>query len=84
LNTSPTGFDRTQQEVRIAVNEDLDRILTAWAAEQTYTKLPWDVRSATYGNSTEVGFAMWGKPQPNFSRKIRKNSGFGKRINRAE
>jgi hypothetical protein len=33
-------------EVRVAANEDLDRIVTAWAAEQTYTKLPWAVQVA--------------------------------------
>lgn len=33
-------------EVRVAANEDLDRIVTAWAAEQTYTKLPWVVQVA--------------------------------------
>jgi hypothetical protein len=33
-------------EVRVAANEDLDRIITAWAAEQTYTNLPWAVQVA--------------------------------------
>lgn len=33
-------------EVRVAANEDLDRIVTAWAAEQTYIKLPWAVQVA--------------------------------------
>lgn len=33
-------------EVRVAANEDLDRIVTAWAAEQTYTNLPWAVQVA--------------------------------------
>lgn len=33
-------------EVRVAANEDLDRIVTAWAAEQSYTKLPWAVQVA--------------------------------------
>jgi hypothetical protein len=33
-------------ELRVAANEDLDRIVTAWAAEQTYTKLPWAVQVA--------------------------------------
>lgn len=28
-------------EVRAAANEDLDRIFTAWSAQQTYTGLPW-------------------------------------------
>ena|SRR3569832_197983 len=37
-----------------------------------------------YGNSTEVGLAMWGRPQPSFSRKIWKNSGRCKRMNRAQ
>jgi hypothetical protein len=32
-------------EVRVAANEDLDRILTAWAAEQTYTLLPWPIQA---------------------------------------
>lgn len=31
-------------EVRVAANEDLDRIVTAWAAEQTYNHLPWAVQ----------------------------------------
>ncbi len=31
-------------EVRVTANEDLDRILTAWAAGQTYTQLPWAVQ----------------------------------------
>lgn len=35
-----------QLEVRVAANEDLDQILTAWAAGQTYTKLPWAVQVA--------------------------------------
>ncbi|MHC5931885.1 diguanylate cyclase regulator RdcB family protein, partial [Nostoc sp.] len=35
-----------QLEVRVAANEDLDEILTAWAAGQTYTKLPWAVQVA--------------------------------------
>lgn len=33
-------------EVRVAANEDLDQIVTAWAAEQTYTHLPWAVQVA--------------------------------------
>ncbi|HLP92075.1 MAG TPA: diguanylate cyclase regulator RdcB family protein [Nostocaceae cyanobacterium] len=33
-------------EVRVAANEDLDHIITAWAAGQTYTKLPWAVQVA--------------------------------------
>lgn len=33
-------------EVRVAANEDLDHIVTAWAAEQTYTNLPWVVQVA--------------------------------------
>lgn len=33
-------------EVRVAANEDLDYIVTAWAAEQTYTNLPWAVQVA--------------------------------------
>jgi uncharacterized coiled-coil protein SlyX len=33
-------------EVRVAANEDLDQIVTAWAAEQTYTQLPWAVQVA--------------------------------------
>jgi hypothetical protein len=35
-------------EVRVAANEDVDRIVTAWAAEQTYTNLPWAVQVALY------------------------------------
>ncbi|GAB1542520.1 hypothetical protein NUACC21_51940 [Scytonema sp. NUACC21] len=35
-----------QLEVRVAANEDLDQIVTAWAAGQTYTKLPWAVQVA--------------------------------------
>ena len=31
-------------EVRVTACEDLDRILTAWAAGQTYTQLPWAVQ----------------------------------------
>lgn len=30
-------------EVRVAANEDLDSIITAWTAGQTYTNLPWAV-----------------------------------------
>ncbi|YAF97256.1 MAG: diguanylate cyclase regulator RdcB family protein [Nodularia sp. CChRGM 3473] len=33
-------------EVRVAANEDLDHIVTAWAAGQTYTKLPWAIQAA--------------------------------------
>ena len=33
-------------EVRVAANEDLDRIVTAWAAEQTYNHLPWAMQVA--------------------------------------
>jgi len=33
-----------QLEVRVAANEDLDQIVTAWAAGQTYTQLPWAVQ----------------------------------------
>lgn len=33
-------------EVRVAANEDLDRIVTAWAAGQTYNHLPWAVQVA--------------------------------------
>lgn len=33
-------------EVRVAANEDLDHIITAWAAGQTYTNLPWAVQVA--------------------------------------
>lgn len=33
-------------EVRVAANEDLDHIITAWAAGQTYTKLPWAIQIA--------------------------------------
>ncbi|MEH1997082.1 diguanylate cyclase regulator RdcB family protein [Nostoc sp.] len=33
-------------EVRIAANEDLDHIVTAWAAGQTYTNFPWAVQVA--------------------------------------
>lgn len=33
-------------EVRVAANEDFDHIVTAWAAGQTYTKLPWAVQVA--------------------------------------
>ncbi len=28
-------------EIRVAANEDLDRIITAWTAAQTYNNLPW-------------------------------------------
>ncbi|MFQ4142410.1 diguanylate cyclase regulator RdcB family protein [Chlorogloeopsis sp. ULAP02] len=35
-----------QLEVRVAAHEDLDHIVTAWAAGQTYTKLPWAVQVA--------------------------------------
>lgn len=35
-----------QLEVRVAANEDLDRIVTAWAAGQTYAKFPWAVQVA--------------------------------------
>ncbi|WP_413161493.1 diguanylate cyclase regulator RdcB family protein [Capilliphycus salinus ALCB114379] len=35
-----------QLEIRIAASEDLDRILTAWMAEQTYTNLPWAIQIA--------------------------------------
>lgn len=30
-----------QLEVRVTANEDLDRILSAWTAAQTYTNFPW-------------------------------------------
>ncbi|WP_414578217.1 diguanylate cyclase regulator RdcB family protein [Anabaena sp. CCY 9402-a] len=33
-------------EVRVAANEDFDYIVTAWAAGQTYTKLPWALQVA--------------------------------------
>jgi YjcZ-like protein len=33
-------------EVRVAANEDLDQIVTAWAAGQTYIKLPWALQVA--------------------------------------
>jgi len=33
-------------EVQVAANEDLDRIVTAWAAEQTYNHLPWAMQVA--------------------------------------
>ena len=33
-----------QLEVRVAAHEELDQIVTAWAAEQTYTDLPWAVQ----------------------------------------
>lgn len=33
-------------EVEVAANEDLDRIVTAWAAEQTYNHLPWAMQVA--------------------------------------
>ena len=36
-----------------------------------------------YGNSTDVGFAICGNPQPSFSRSTVKNSGGLRRINRA-
>jgi hypothetical protein len=36
-----------------------------------------------YGSSTDVGLAMWGSPQPSFSRSTLKNSGGCRRINRA-
>lgn len=32
--------------IRIAANEDLDRIITAWMAGQTYANLPWVVQIA--------------------------------------
>ena len=35
-----------QLEVRVAANEDLDWIVTAWAAGQTYTQMPWAVQIA--------------------------------------
>ncbi|HEY9599086.1 MAG TPA: diguanylate cyclase regulator RdcB family protein [Cyanophyceae cyanobacterium] len=35
-----------QLEIRVAANEDLDRIVTAWAAGQTYNKLHWAVQVA--------------------------------------
>lgn len=35
-----------QLELRVAAYEDLDRIVTAWAAKQTYTKLPWAMQVA--------------------------------------
>ncbi len=35
-----------QLEVRVAANEDLDQIVTAWAAGQTYAQLPWAVQVA--------------------------------------
>ncbi|MBR8840892.1 MAG: hypothetical protein DSM106950_44770 [Stigonema ocellatum SAG 48.90 = DSM 106950] len=35
-----------QLEVRVAAHEDLDQIVTAWAAGQTYTKLPWALQVA--------------------------------------
>jgi uncharacterized coiled-coil protein SlyX len=33
-------------EMRVAANEDLDHIVTAWVAGQTYTKLPWAIQVA--------------------------------------
>lgn len=33
-----------QLEIRVAANEDLDQIITAWAAGQTYSQLPWAVQ----------------------------------------
>ena len=33
-------------EVRVSANEDIDSIVTAWAAEQTYKNLPWAVQVA--------------------------------------
>lgn len=33
-------------EIRVTANEDLDRIITAWMARQTYTKLPWSIQVA--------------------------------------
>ncbi|WP_353933071.1 diguanylate cyclase regulator RdcB family protein [Okeanomitos corallinicola TIOX110] len=33
-------------EVRVAANEDLDHIITAWAAGQTYSQLPWAIQIA--------------------------------------
>ncbi len=33
-------------EIRVAANEDLDQIVTAWSAGQTYTKLPWAIQIA--------------------------------------
>ncbi|RCJ14713.1 hypothetical protein A6S26_11165 [Nostoc sp. ATCC 43529] len=35
-----------QLEVRVAANEDLDKIVTAWLAGQTYTHLPWVMQVA--------------------------------------
>jgi YjcZ-like protein len=31
-------------ELRVSANEDLERILAAWSAEQTYSKLPWVIQ----------------------------------------
>lgn len=31
-------------ELRVAANEDLDQIITAWSAGETYTKLPWTIQ----------------------------------------
>ena len=35
-----------QLEIRVTANEDLDRIITAWAAGQTYNNLPWTIQVA--------------------------------------
>ncbi len=35
-----------QLEIRVTANEDLDRIITAWAAGQTYNNLPWVIQVA--------------------------------------
>ncbi len=31
-------------EIRVSANEDLDRIITAWTAGQTYANLPWTIQ----------------------------------------
>jgi YjcZ-like protein len=33
-------------EVKVSANEDLDRIITAWMAEQSYTNFPWVIQVA--------------------------------------
>ena len=35
-----------QLEIRVAANEDLDRIITAWSAGKTYNNLPWVIQVA--------------------------------------
>ncbi|MBE9196054.1 hypothetical protein IQ219_12220 [Synechocystis sp. LEGE 06083] len=48
LNTKFKDIDKRihQLEIRLSANEDLDRILTAWLAGQSYNKLPWPIQVA--------------------------------------